>query len=69
MNLGTPSARGNIAKIYLYKNKIVKVFNDNFLTKSLSMKLISKNMYFPVNKPEILDVPKKRETIHYNGIL
>jgi tRNA A-37 threonylcarbamoyl transferase component Bud32 len=28
MNLGTPIAIGNTAQIYLYENKIVKVFND-----------------------------------------
>ena len=28
MNLGTPIAVGNTAQIFLYENKIVKVFND-----------------------------------------
>ncbi|MDR7071481.1 phosphotransferase family protein [Fictibacillus barbaricus] len=30
MNLGTPIAIGNTAKIYLFDNKIIKVFNDKF---------------------------------------
>ncbi|WP_407668380.1 hypothetical protein [Oceanobacillus damuensis] len=29
MNLGTPIATGNTAKIYLLENKIIKVFNDS----------------------------------------
>ena len=28
MDLGVPIAIGNTAQIYLYENKIVKVFND-----------------------------------------
>ncbi|HLR68973.1 MAG TPA: aminoglycoside phosphotransferase family protein [Virgibacillus sp.] len=30
MNLGTPIAKGNTANIYLYENKIIKVFKDYF---------------------------------------
>jgi tRNA A-37 threonylcarbamoyl transferase component Bud32 len=29
MNLGTPTATGNTAKVYLYENKIYKVFNES----------------------------------------
>lgn len=29
MNLGNPIAKGNTAEIYLFENKIVKLFNDH----------------------------------------
>lgn len=49
MNLGTPSARGNTAKIYLYKNKIVKVcLMMSFQTGSPFMKPINKDTHYPL---------------------
>ncbi|MCC5800845.1 phosphotransferase family protein [Rossellomorea vietnamensis] len=58
MNLGTPTAIGNTAKIYLYENKIYKVFNDS-LPVGESLKEAKKQQYahscgLPV--PEIYDV-------------
>ncbi|MCA0149546.1 MULTISPECIES: aminoglycoside phosphotransferase family protein [Rossellomorea] len=58
MNLGIPTATGNTAKIYLYENKIYKVFNDS-LPAGESMKEAKKQQYahscgLPV--PEIYDV-------------
>ncbi|WP_353051257.1 hypothetical protein [Fictibacillus enclensis] len=60
MNLGTPSARGNTAKIYLYKNKIVKVFNDVFSDRE-SFYEAHKQRYalsFGLNVPEYWMSPK-----------
>lgn len=60
MNLGTPMAKGNTAKIYLIKNKIVKVFNDHLPnTESAYESNKQKFAYscgLPV--PQILDVTK-----------
>ncbi|WP_368505103.1 phosphotransferase family protein [Alkalihalophilus sp. As8PL] len=58
MNLGMPIAKGNTAEIYLYQNKIVKVFNDH-LPDGESSYEASKQMYahscgLPV--PEVYDV-------------
>ncbi|PAV28213.1 aminoglycoside phosphotransferase [Virgibacillus profundi] len=58
MNLGNPIAKGNTAKIYLFDNKIVKVFND-YLPDTESINEAKKQRYafscgLPV--PEILDV-------------
>ncbi|OXS63878.1 phosphotransferase family enzyme [Bacillus sp. V-88] len=58
MNLGTPIATGNTAKVYLYKNKIYKVFNDS-LPGEESIKEAKKQQYahscgLPV--PKIVDV-------------
>lgn len=58
MNLGTPVASGNTAKVYLYKNKIYKVFNDS-LPVGESQKEAKKQQYahscgLPV--PKIVDV-------------
>ncbi|MFI8684858.1 phosphotransferase family protein [Rossellomorea sp. NPDC077527] len=58
MNLGTPTATGNTANVYLYNNKIHKVFNDS-LPDDESMKEAKKQQYahscgLPV--PEIYDV-------------
>lgn len=60
MNLGNPIARGNTAKIYLWENKIVKVFND-FLPDTEVVNEANKQKYayscgLPV--PEIIDVTK-----------
>jgi tRNA A-37 threonylcarbamoyl transferase component Bud32 len=58
MNLGTPTAIGNTAKVYLYENKIYKVFNDS-LPVGESITEAKKQQYahscgLPV--PEIYDV-------------
>lgn len=58
MNLGTPIAIGNTAKIYLYENKIHKVFNDYF-SETESLKEAEKQKFahscgLPV--PKIIDV-------------
>ncbi|QHE60508.1 phosphotransferase [Rossellomorea vietnamensis] len=58
MNLGTPVASGNTAKVYLYENKIYKVFNDS-LPVGESQKEAKKQQYahscgLPV--PKIVDV-------------
>ena len=60
MDLGTPIAVGNTAKIYLHKNRIVKVFND-YLPSTESSYEANKQKYalscgLPV--PKILDVTK-----------
>ncbi|MFJ5714491.1 aminoglycoside phosphotransferase family protein [Neobacillus sp. NPDC093127] len=60
MNLGTPIASGNTAKIYLYENRIVKVFND-YLPDTESSNEANKQKYayscgLPV--PKIVDVTK-----------
>lgn len=60
MILGNPIASGNTAKIYLYDNKIVKVFN-NILPDTESINEANKQKYaysceLPV--PKILDVTK-----------
>lgn len=60
MNLGTPIATGNTAKIYLYKDKAVKVFNDD-LPESVSVHEAYKQNYAyscGLNVPEVLDVTK-----------
>ncbi|MEK3856188.1 phosphotransferase family protein [Cytobacillus sp. FSL H8-0458] len=60
MNLGAPIALGNTAKIYLYRNRIYKVFNDYF-TERESINEYKKQNYayssgLPV--PKIIDVTK-----------
>ncbi len=60
MNLGTPIAIGNTAKIYLYENRIIKIFND-YLPETESSKEAYKQKYayscgLPV--PKIWDVTK-----------
>lgn len=60
MDLGTPIAIGNTAKIYLHKNRIVKVFNG-YLPSTESSYEANKQKYahscgLPV--PKILDVTK-----------
>ncbi|HFJ9453638.1 TPA: phosphotransferase [Bacillus tropicus] len=60
MILGTPIALGNTAKIYLYKNRIVKVFND-YLPESESSNEAYKQKYAyscGLSVPKILDVTK-----------
>ncbi|MEI2664183.1 phosphotransferase family protein [Rossellomorea sp. LJF3] len=58
MNLGTPIATGNTAKVYLYNNKIYKVFSDSLPVEE-SQKEAKKQQYahscgLPV--PEVVDV-------------
>lgn len=58
MKLGTPMAIGNTAQIYLYENKIIKVFND-FLPESESLYEANKQKYAyscGLCVPEVLDV-------------
>lgn len=58
MNLGTPIATGNTAKVYLYQNKIYKVFNE-YLPVKKSQKEASKQQYAHscgLHVPEIYDV-------------
>ncbi|WP_010280887.1 phosphotransferase family protein [Bacillus timonensis] len=60
MILGNPIARGNTAKVYLFDNKIVKVFNE-YLPDTESINEANKQKYayscgLPV--PEIFDVTK-----------
>ncbi|CAN7520634.1 phosphotransferase family protein [Rossellomorea sp. LjRoot5] len=60
MNLGTPTATGNTANVYLYEKKIYKVFNDS-LPAYESIKEAKKQQYahscgLPV--PEIFHVTK-----------
>ncbi|GGI11663.1 aminoglycoside phosphotransferase family protein [Gottfriedia solisilvae] len=60
MILGTPIAKGNTAKVYLYKNRIVKVFND-YLPESESSNEAYKQKYAyscGLSVPKILDVTK-----------
>jgi RIO-like serine/threonine protein kinase len=58
MHLGTPMAIGNTAKIYLYEDKIIKVFND-YLPKTESMYEANKQRLVyshGLNVPKVLDV-------------
>ncbi len=58
MNLGTPIAIGNTAQIFLYENKIVKVFND-FLPDTESLYEANKQKYAyscGLSVPKIFDV-------------
>jgi tRNA A-37 threonylcarbamoyl transferase component Bud32 len=58
MNLGTPIAIGNTARIFLYENKIVKVFND-FLPNTEAAYEASKQKFAyscGLSVPEIVDV-------------
>ncbi|WHY87181.1 aminoglycoside phosphotransferase family protein [Neobacillus novalis] len=60
MNLGTPIAIGNTAKIYLCENRIVKIFND-YLPDTESSYEANKHKYAyscGLSVPEILDVTK-----------
>ncbi len=60
MDLGTPIAIGNTAKIYLHKNRIVKVFND-YLPATESSYEANKQKYAyscGLSVPKILDVTK-----------
>lgn len=60
MNLGTPIARGNTAEIYLYDNKIVKVYKDYLPdTESTHEANKQKCAYsYGLFVPEVLDITK-----------
>lgn len=63
MNLGSPIARGNTAAIYLYDNKIVKVFND-YLQDTESVNEANKQKYaYSCGLP----VPKVFNVMKVNG--
>jgi tRNA A-37 threonylcarbamoyl transferase component Bud32 len=60
MNLGAPIAIGNTAKIYLYKNRIYKVFND-CLSETESLIECEKQKYAyscGLSVPKIIDATK-----------
>lgn len=60
MNLGTPIAIGNTAKIFLYENRIIKLFNDN-LPETESSNEADKQKYAyscGLSVPNVLDVTK-----------
>ncbi|RDU38074.1 aminoglycoside phosphotransferase family protein [Neobacillus piezotolerans] len=60
MNFGTPIAIGNTAEIYLYQNKIYKVFKD-YLPETESILESEKQKYaysFGLPVPKIIDVTK-----------
>jgi tRNA A-37 threonylcarbamoyl transferase component Bud32 len=60
MNLGTPIAIGNTAKIYLYENRIVKIFK-NYLPDTVSLNEAYKQKYAyscGLSVPKILDVTR-----------
>ncbi|TYS89820.1 aminoglycoside phosphotransferase family protein [Rossellomorea aquimaris] len=60
MNLGTPIAIGNTAKVYLYKNKVFKVFNDSLPDKESTNEAYKQNYAYScgLSVPEIVDVTK-----------
>ncbi len=60
MNLGTPIAIGNTARIYLHENTIVKLFNDD-LPDSESSKEADKQKFAyscGLSVPKVLDVTR-----------
>jgi tRNA A-37 threonylcarbamoyl transferase component Bud32 len=63
MNLGTPIAIGNTAKIYLFDNKIIKVFNDNFSGLESSYEANKQKCAYECG----LAVPKVLEVTKING--
>lgn len=60
MNLGTPIASGNTAKIYLYENRIVKIYNDYFTDTESSYEANKQKYAYScgLSVPKILDVTK-----------
>ncbi|MGE8205582.1 aminoglycoside phosphotransferase family protein [Heyndrickxia sp. NPDC080065] len=60
MNLGTPIAKGNTAKIYLYENRIIKVFNDHLPDTESSYEAFKQKYAYScgLSVPKILDVTK-----------
>ncbi len=60
MKLGNPIAMGNTAKIFLYKNKIIKLFND-YLPDTESVYEANKQSFAyscGLSVPNVLDVTK-----------
>ncbi|MGE6753789.1 phosphotransferase family protein [Rossellomorea sp. NPDC071047] len=60
MNLGTPLAIGNTAKVYLYENKIFKVFNDSLPDQESTNEAYKQKFAYScgLSVPEIIDVTK-----------
>ncbi|MGE7772730.1 phosphotransferase [Viridibacillus arvi] len=60
MNLGHPIALGNTAKIYLYENKVVKVFNEYLPDTESSYEANNQKHAFlhGLSVPKVLDVTK-----------
>lgn len=60
MNLGNPIAIGNTAKIYLYENKIVKMFKDDLPDTESSYEANKQNFAYlsGLSVPKVLDVTK-----------
>ncbi|MGM0840135.1 MAG: aminoglycoside phosphotransferase family protein [Bacillota bacterium] len=60
MNLGSPIANGNTAKVYLYENKIFKVFNDSLPDQESTNEAYKQKYAYScgLSVPEIIDVTK-----------
>ena len=60
MNLGNPIAIGNTAKIYLYENKIVKIFKDDLPDTESLYEANKQNFAYlsGLSVPKVLDVTK-----------
>lgn len=63
MNLGNPIAIGNTAKIYLYENKIVKIFNDYLPDTESSYEATKQKFAYSCG----LSVPKVLEVTNVDG--
>lgn len=63
MELGNPIAEGNTAKIYLYKNKIIKLFHDRFPDLESEKEACKQNYAFSCG----LFVPKVIDVTRING--
>ncbi len=60
MKLGEPIATGNTAKIYLFENKIIKIFND-FLPDTAALYEANKQKFVyscGLSVPKVLDITK-----------
>jgi len=60
LELGSPIAIGNTAKIYLYENKIVKIFNDYLPVTESSNEANKQRFAYScgLSVPKVLDVTK-----------
>jgi tRNA A-37 threonylcarbamoyl transferase component Bud32 len=60
VNLGTPMAIGNTAKVYLFENKVYKVFNDSLPDKESTNEAYKQKYAYScgLSVPEIVDVTK-----------
>ncbi|WP_010198795.1 phosphotransferase family protein [Bacillus sp. m3-13] len=60
MNLGEPIASGNTAKIYLYENKIIKIFKDHLPDTESENEAHKQKVAFEsgLRVPKILDIKK-----------